>query len=169
MMVDGEWQLGTNYIPHLYPDLNYGVAPFPPSANHPERTNSSIVQGPVAILPSGGLEKKAAANLLAWMMSPETVAEAALATNSLPTSRTASQDARFQEIPSFQVFLNLMADPNTSAIVSTPISLEVNTALKKAEKDILHQEVGEPISMLEEVLSELAPKLYETPRDLAKP
>ena len=27
MMVDGEWQVGPNYISHFQPELNYGVAP----------------------------------------------------------------------------------------------------------------------------------------------
>jgi multiple sugar transport system substrate-binding protein len=40
MMVDGAWQLGTNYLSAYASELNYGVAPLPPSAMHPELANT---------------------------------------------------------------------------------------------------------------------------------
>jgi spermidine/putrescine-binding protein len=54
-----------------------------------------VVQGPVLIIPAGAMDKEAAANLLAWMMSPEILAEAAYANSLLPASRTSAQDPRF--------------------------------------------------------------------------
>ncbi|HMN62346.1 MAG TPA: extracellular solute-binding protein, partial [Anaerolinea sp.] len=35
MMVDGEWQVGPNFIPKFKPELSYGVAAFPPPAANP--------------------------------------------------------------------------------------------------------------------------------------
>src|SRR5712691_28814 len=52
MYVDGEWQTGPNFITKFKPELNYGVAPFPPPADHPERANTAVVQGTVAIIPA---------------------------------------------------------------------------------------------------------------------
>lgn len=37
----------------------------------PERRNTTIVQGPVVILPVGAADQEMASRLLAWMMSPE--------------------------------------------------------------------------------------------------
>lgn len=162
MMVDGPWQLGAGYISTYAPDLNYGVAPIPPSSKHPEQTKVSLVQGPVAVIPSRGLTKDSAADLLAWMMSPEIVAEIAYATTSLPTSKTAAQDPRFQQIPNFQVFLDLIASHNTGSIASTPINLELNTHLAKVEKEILHTGGGDPVRMLDELQAEYGPELHET-------
>ncbi|MEW5869537.1 MAG: extracellular solute-binding protein [Chloroflexota bacterium] len=58
MMVDGQWQVGAAYLPHFQPDLNYGVAPFPFPAGHPERKNTSIVQGLVVVFPTGALTRR---------------------------------------------------------------------------------------------------------------
>jgi multiple sugar transport system substrate-binding protein len=154
MMVSGEWQLGPDYIAHFNPDLNYGVTPLPPPANHQEQANSGFVQGSVVIIPSGGLDKASAANLLAWLMLPETVAEISTVNTSLPTSQAAALDPRFQQIPYFQVFMDLMAGAGSSYNISTPISLELNTALGMVEKELLHKQGGEPASLLGELQAE---------------
>jgi multiple sugar transport system substrate-binding protein len=112
MMVDGQWPVWPSYAPHFQPEPNYGVAPFPPPADNPERTNSVVVEGPVVIIPAGATDRQAAADLLAWMMSPEIVAEEAYTRANLPTSREAAQDSRFQRIPNFGLFIQLLAHPN---------------------------------------------------------
>ena len=154
MLVDGEWQVDAKYISNFKPDLNYGVAPFPASIFHPELANSSIIQGPVAIISSGTQDKDAAARLLAWMMTPETVAELAYSTNLLPTSHTAAQDLRFNRIPNYQMFMDLMASPNSSLIMSTRNSGEVNQALAEVERDLLHETGGDPASLLSNIQTE---------------
>jgi ABC-type glycerol-3-phosphate transport system substrate-binding protein len=151
MLVDGEWQLDANYISTFKPGLNYGVAPFPASALHPELANSSIIQGPVAVISTGTQDNDAATRLLAWMMTPETVAELAYSTNLLPTSHTAAQDLHFEQIPNFQMFMDLVASPNSISIMSTQKSGEVNQALVEAERNILHETGGDPASVLSNI------------------
>ena len=151
MLVDGEWQLDANYISYFNPELNYGIAPFPASALYPELVNSSIIQEPVVVISTGTQNKDAAANLLAWMMMPETVAEMAYSTNLLPTSHTAAQDLRFKKIPNFQMFMDLVASPNSSSVISTQNSTEVNQALAQAERDLLHETGGDPASLLSNI------------------
>lgn len=138
--------------------LNYGAAPFPPPAGHPERANTAVVQGPVVIIPAGAMDKDAAIQLLAWMMSPEIVAQETYANSSLPTSRAAAQDPRFQQIPNFEVFMGLLDHPNAAHIATTSISLELNQVLSEVEKELLH-EGGDPASLLNEVQAEFAPWL----------
>jgi multiple sugar transport system substrate-binding protein len=87
MMVEGEWQVGPNFIPALKPELNYGVAAFPPPADHPERAGTIVNQGTAVVIPSGAADKEASAKLLAWMMSPAIVAEEFCFNSNLPTSR----------------------------------------------------------------------------------
>jgi hypothetical protein len=94
------------------------------------------------------------------MMSPEIVAEAAYANSLLPTSRTAAQDLRFQQMPSFKVFMDLMAHLNAQPALTTPISAGLNEALGQVEQELLHKG-GEPVALLNEVQSELAAKLRE--------
>ncbi len=92
MYVDGEWMTGPNFISAFKPEASYGVAPFPPPADHPERANTAVVQGTVAVIPAGAKNKEASAKLLAWMMSPEIVAEEFCFNANLPTSKKAAQD-----------------------------------------------------------------------------
>jgi multiple sugar transport system substrate-binding protein len=157
MMVDGQWQMGAAYITHYQPDLNYGVAPFPFPADHPERKNTSNVQGPVVVLPTGAADQRMAAKLLAWMMSPEIVAEISLTNAMLPTSQIAAQDTRFQAIPYFDVFLDLLNNPNAQFIPASSVSVKLNAAMCKVEKTALYQENRTPGTLLDGIQREFTP------------
>jgi ABC-type glycerol-3-phosphate transport system substrate-binding protein len=168
MMIDGQWQVSPNALSHEGFQVNYGVAPFPPPTTHPERANSAVVRGPVAIVPVGALDKDAAVHLLAWMMSPDVMAEAAYAHSFLPTSRTAAQDPRFQHMPDFSVFVDLMTHPNAEPAVTTPISPELNEALGQVEAKLLYKG-GDLMPLLNEVQAKLAAKLKEALSDHEDP
>jgi multiple sugar transport system substrate-binding protein len=164
MVVDGEWQLGPNAIAYFQPELNYGVAPFPPSADHPERENTTVVQGPVVVIPAGAVDKEAAADLLGWMTSPEVLADVAYINASLPGTRLAAQDLRFQPIPNIDVFMDLLSHPNATHMRATSISPELNEALSEVEKELL-QEGGQMTPLLNEVQVEFAPRLAQASDD----
>lgn len=168
MMIDGEWQARPTAFSREESRVNYGVAPFPPPAAHPERANTAVVRGPVLIVPAGAMDKEAVVHLLAWMMSPEIVAEAAYANSLLPTSRMAAQDPRFLQTPNLAVFVDLMADPNAQPAFTTPIGPELNGALRRVEEEVLHKG-NDPVPLLEEVQAELSAKLKEALADSDRP
>lgn len=154
MMVDGEWMTGPNFIQGLKPDLYYGVAPIPPPADHPERAGTNTLQGSVAMIPSGVADKAAAGKLLAWMMSPEVVAEEMIANFNLPSSVKAAADPRFQENEKFKVFLELSKSPNTRSIVLNPIHSDLLTELNRIHEQVVHG--GEdPEPLLKEMQAKL--------------
>jgi len=160
MYVDGEWMTGPNFISAFKPEASYGVAPFPPPADYPERANTAVVQGTVAVIPAGAKNKDASAKLLAWMMSPEIVAEEFCFNANLPTSKKAATDPCFTENPKFKVFTDLMASPNATIIVTTPISLEFNDAYGVVLERAVHN--GEdPKPLLDELQADFEPKLQE--------
>jgi multiple sugar transport system substrate-binding protein len=160
MYVDGEWMTGPNFISAFKPEASYGVAPFPPPADHPERANTATVGGTVAVIPAGAKNKDASAKLLAWMMSPAIVAEEFCFNANLPTSKKAAEDKCFTENPKFKVFTDLMSSPNASYTITTPISLEFNTALGTAYERVVHN--GEdPKTVMDELQAEFEPKLQE--------
>lgn len=160
MMVEGEWQTGPNFISNFKPELNYGVVAFPPPAAHPERANTVVAQGSVAVIPARAQSQQASAKLLAWMMSPEIVADEMVANANLPTSKKAAQDSRFTENPKFKVFVDLMGSANAQWVITTPISLEFNDALGQIEEQVLHT-AADPIPLLDDLQAEFAPKLAE--------
>jgi multiple sugar transport system substrate-binding protein len=154
MMVDGEWMTGPNFIQGLKPDLFYGVAPLPPPADHPERAGSNTVQGSVAVIPSGAKDKAAAGKLLAWMMSPEIVAEEMFANFNLPSSGKAGEDPRFQENEKFKVFLELSKSPNTRSIVLNSVHTDLLKELGRIHEQVVHG--GEdPEPLLKEMQAKL--------------
>jgi multiple sugar transport system substrate-binding protein len=154
MMIDGEWQVNRSDLSPELPQVNYGVVPFPPPSAHLERASTSVIQGPVAMVPAGAIDKDAALQLLAWMMSPQVLADAAYAYNSLPTTRTAAADSRFHQSPEFEVFLDLIAHPNAGHRVSTPDSTDFNEMLGEIEQTLLY-EGGDPAQLLNKVQTEL--------------
>lgn len=158
MQLEGEWQPGPNFIQQYKPELFYGVAPLPPPASNPERINTNIVQGTVAFIPSNVEDKEAAFDLLAWMMSPEIVADEMVVNFNLPTSAKAAEDPRFQENEKFVTFINLMNDPNAKAPIFTSINAEVATALASIEEKVF-LECADPLPLLEAAQAELQPKL----------
>ncbi len=160
MYVDGEWMTGPNFISKFKPEASYGVAPFPPPADHPERANTAVVQGTVAVIPSGAANKDASAKLLAWMMSPSVVAEEFCFNANLPTSKKAAQDPCFTQNPKFKVFMDLMASPNAKYIITTPVSLEFNDAWNLVEQQVLHTG-ADPKPLLDKLQSDFEPKLAD--------
>jgi multiple sugar transport system substrate-binding protein len=162
MMVEGEWQTGPNFIPALKPELNYGVAAFPPPADHPERAGTIVNQGTAVVIPSGAPNKEASAKLLAWMMSPAIVAEEFCFNANLPTSKKAAEDPCFNELGSkFQVFVDLMSSSNAFAVLTTPISFELNDARDAAEEQVLLTG-ADPKELLDAIQTEFEPKLIES-------
>ncbi len=160
MYVDGEWMTGPNFISAFKPEASYGVAPFPPPADHPERANTAVVQGTVAVIPAGAKNKEASAKLLAWMMSPEIVAEEFCFNANLPTSKKAAEDPCFTENPKFKVFTDLMASPNATYIITTPITLELTDAYGLVFEQVVHTGT-DPKPLLDDLQAEFAPKLVE--------
>jgi multiple sugar transport system substrate-binding protein len=159
MMVEGEWQVGPNFIPALKPELNYGVTAFPPPADHPERAGTIVNQGTVVVIPSGAADKEASAKLLAWMMTPAIVAEEFCFNANLPTSKKAAEDPCFAVLgDKFKVFVDLMASPNAYAMITTPISFELNDALAAAEEAILYTG-ADPKTELDAIQAEFESKL----------
>jgi multiple sugar transport system substrate-binding protein len=159
MYVDGEWMTGPNFISAFKPEASYGVAPFPPPADHPERANTAVVQGTVAVIPAGAPNKDASAKLLAWMMSPDIVAEEFCFNANLPTSKTA-KDPCFTENPKFKVFTDLMSSPNATYIITTPISLEFNDAYGLVFEQVVHNG-ADPKPLLDDLQAEFEPKLQD--------
>jgi multiple sugar transport system substrate-binding protein len=161
MMVDGEWQVGTNYIQHFKPELSYGVAPFPPPADHPERAGTTIAQGTVALIPSRVKDANASAKLLAWMVSPKILADEMVVNFNLPTSTKSAADPRFRQNAKFTIFMDLEAGKNAKPSITTPISTELNQALAQVEEQVLHAG-KDPKPLLDELQAKFETKLTES-------
>lgn len=158
MMIDGEWMTGQNFIGGLKPDLWYSVAPIPYPEAYPQRKETNVVGGTVALIPSGVKNKDAAAKLLAWMMTPEIVADEMVANFNLPSSKKAAQDPRFRENEKFAVFMDLAGSSNATHQIFTPITSELLTELGLVEEQVLHTG-ADPEPLLQAAQEKLQPML----------
>jgi ABC-type glycerol-3-phosphate transport system substrate-binding protein len=109
-------------------------------------------------------DKDAAVRLLAWMMSPEVLAEVAYTSGCLPSSRAAAQDPRFANMSELAVFLDLIADANAAPSVPTPFGPERNQALRQVEEEVLRNG-GDPEPLLAAVQAGFAFKLVDADGD----
>jgi ABC-type glycerol-3-phosphate transport system substrate-binding protein len=115
----------------------------------------------VVVIPSGAPDKTASAKLLAWMMTPEIVAEEFCFNANLPTSKKAAEDPCFKDLgPKFQVFIDLMSGKNAYPLITTPISFELNEALGSGEEEILLTG-ADPKTVLDKIQADFEPKLEE--------
>lgn len=160
MILDGEWVVGPNFIPKFSPALNYGVAPIPVPASMADTYGRSIVGGTIVVVPASTKDKAATAKLLAWMESPETVAEIMYNMANLPSSKKAALDPRFKTIKNFQVFIDVMANAKSSGLLNSPINQELNDAITKAEEAIW-QEGADPAKLMNDIQKEFEPKLKD--------
>jgi ABC-type glycerol-3-phosphate transport system substrate-binding protein len=94
------------------------------------------------------------------MMSPAIVAEEFCFNANLPTSKKAAEDKCFTENPKFKVFTDLMASPNATYIVTTPITLELTEAYGLVFEQVVHTGM-DPKPLLDELQAEFEPKLQE--------
>lgn len=160
MMVDGEWMTGDNFIGFFAPELWYGVAPLPYPEGQPERAGTNLVQGTVVVVPSAVKDLNASGKLLAWMMSPEVVAEEMVANFNLPSSGKAAEDPRFHENEKFAEFLKLANSPNAVSAIFSAIHGELITELELIEEQVLHAG-ADPEPLLEEAQGKLQQMLDE--------
>ncbi len=158
MMVDGEWVPGPNFIPKFSPALNYSVAPVP--AGKPEYYGSANVGGTIVIVPASTKDKVATGKLLAWMESPQIVADIMSTFSNLPSSKKAATDPRFKQIKNFQTFIDIMAHPKSKGLLSSPVNQELNDAIQKAEEKIW-QELADPAAEMNAIQAEFEPKLKD--------
>jgi multiple sugar transport system substrate-binding protein len=160
LYIDGEWVPGPNFIPKFAPTLNYGVAPIPVPADRADKYGSAAVGGTIVIVPASTKNKQATAKMLAWMESPQTVADIMYQFANLPSSKKAAQDPRFKTIKNFQVFIDIMANPNSTGLLNSPVNAELNDAITKAEEQIW-QEGADPAKLLNDMQKEFEPKLKD--------
>lgn len=106
MMVDGSWEL----ISAGEADASLiGSAPFPTSEIGSELDGSAAIDGPVVFIPAQGHDQQMALDLLSWMLTPETQAEAAQAFSMLPITVEAANHESFQAFEELQTLIALVS------------------------------------------------------------
>ena len=94
------------------------------------------------------------------MEAPQQVADIMYQMSNLPSSIKASKDARFATIKNFQVFIDIMANPKSSGLLSSPINQELNDEIAKAEESIW-AESADPAKLLNDIQTQFEQQLKD--------
>jgi multiple sugar transport system substrate-binding protein len=137
MMLNGEWN--PYWVSRYAPFLQYGVAPVPPPAAHPERANSTWLGGNVFCIPTDHRRPEAAWEFLAWTQTLEAQILFAYAMNNVPNQRAALTAPKLRAGPPFRkkyaIFLDLADSPNAGYFPALPVTNlymnQLNTAIER--------------------------------------
>lgn len=158
MLVDGEWQPGVDYLQKYRPDMDYGIAPMPYPADHPERKGTVVLWGTVVEIPATVADKDAAGKLLAWLMLPKPQVDMMIQIPNLPSSHEAAQDPRFQQNEDLKLFIDMMNGEKAQNIYVSPVTFDILTALSTIqEKVFLNGE--DPAPLLKTAQEDIQKKL----------
>jgi multiple sugar transport system substrate-binding protein len=136
MLVDGEWQPGVDYLQKYRPDMDYGIAPMPYPADHPERKGTVVLWGTVVEIPATVADKDAAGKLLAWLMLPKPQVDMMIQIPNLPSSHEAAQDPRFQQNEDLKLFIDMMNGEKAQNIYVSPVTFDILTALSTIQEKV---------------------------------
>lgn len=159
MMIDGEFQVGPNYIQKFKPELFYGVAAVPYPEDYPDGEGATSVFGSVVVIPSAAPNPEASADLLEWILQPEIQVAQFSQNFNLPTSLIASQDSVFQDNKKFSVFLDLAFSPKAVTMFNGPITIDIFMELAQIEEQVIRG--ADPGPLLAEAEDRLQPLLDE--------
>jgi multiple sugar transport system substrate-binding protein len=152
MMMNGEWN--PYWIYRYAPGLDYGVAPMPPPAGHPELSRPTWLGGNMFCIPRGSKNAKAAWDLLVWMQTDEAQILFASAMNNVPNQRSSLPSSVLRDGADYKVkfrtFLDLASSPNTANFPALPVANLYHAEMSTARDMVLNGE-KEPAQALRDV------------------
>ena len=123
MQYDGEWR--NAFLRDEHPDIDYGTAPFPAAADHPEQYGAGTIGGDIVAIPKGA-KHPAEAWLLIRYLATDTDALVGLSNRlkNLPTTKDSLASPAIEPDPQFATFLQIFANEKSEFNPLTPIGQE---------------------------------------------
>lgn len=140
MTITGEWN---PYWIKLYaPQLDYGVAPLPGPAAHPERTGSTWLGGNMFLIPKGSKHPREAWDLLVWMQTDEAQILFANVMHGVPNQLRILNDRTLRTGEPWRAmygrFLDIAINPNADTFPAIPVANLYNSELLSARDTALN-------------------------------
>ena len=113
MNLDGEWRVA--FIADEHPDLQYGTAPAPVDAAHPELYGSGYINGTIVGIPKGVKHKAQAWDLVKYLTTNNhALAVLSNGLRNVPTTRASLKSPEIKPDVHFATFLKIFANAKSS-------------------------------------------------------
>jgi multiple sugar transport system substrate-binding protein len=119
MIIDGEWRAGM--INDSNSKVHYGVAPFPVPDAMVAQYGKGYITGTIVGIARTSAKQNAAWEFVKYLTSnTDAVVNFANAINNVPSTTAALASPKVNQDPSFQTFIKVASDPNSSTTPSSP-------------------------------------------------
>jgi multiple sugar transport system substrate-binding protein len=119
MIIDGEWRAGM--INDSNSKVHYGVAPFPVPDSMAAQYGKGYITGTIVGIARTSDKQNAAWEFVKYLTSnTDAVVNFANAINNVPSTTAALASPKVNQDPSFQSFIKVASDPNSSTTPSSP-------------------------------------------------
>jgi multiple sugar transport system substrate-binding protein len=119
MIIDGEWRAGM--IDDSNSKVHYGVAPFPVPDAMAAQYGKGYITGTIVGIARTSAKQNAAWEFVKYLTSnTDAVVNFANAINNVPSTTAALASSKVNQDPSFQTFIKVASDPNSSTTPSSP-------------------------------------------------
>jgi multiple sugar transport system substrate-binding protein len=120
MCLDGEWRVA--FIAVEAEELDYGTAPLPVDAGHPELYGSGHINGSVIGIPRLARHREAAWTLVRYLATDEAaLAKLSNGLRNVPSTRASLRSPTLVPDERFAVFLDIFAHDRSASAPMTPI------------------------------------------------
>lgn len=140
MMISGEWI--PSWIEKYAPTMEYGVAPIPYDAAHPDRKGTTLIAVNQLAIPTEARHPKEAWTFLRWLQRPDIQVRFAEALNNVPSTKAALADPDLTtgslRKENFGKFCRIAQNPNARGFPVTPVSQLYQDELGRATEFILY-------------------------------
>jgi ABC-type sugar transport system, periplasmic component len=152
MFISGEWN--PFWVKRYAPTVEYGVAPLPPPAAHPERARTTWLGGNMFSIAKGSAHPKEAWDFLVWTQSEDAQVLFAKVMNGVPNQRSVLKNKELRTGEPYKekygIFLDLADSPNAAAFPTVPVANLYNAELLTA-RDLALSGDKKPLEALRDV------------------
>jgi multiple sugar transport system substrate-binding protein len=128
MTMDGEWQSAN--IAKTVPSLDWGVADIP--AATPALTNATQTYSSMFFIPTNSKHQAQAVTFLKYLTGPKAMLSFTMALGNLPARTSLLDNAAYDSLPNFSVWLKGLKSKNAFSMASAPYTSQYNTDLTSA-------------------------------------
>lgn len=156
MVVEGEWN--PKFAEEYAPKVDWGVAPLPYPAGHPELLGSGMAGGNPGTIMKGTKHPDEAWAFLRWVETVSPTVAFANAINNVPQLKAALQSPQLDPNPKYRQFVKYAFGPKVVVFPVNAVSSDYANEMVQIEDLVIHDKMS-PKAGLDKLTSDIQAKL----------